>query len=121
MADVRCIDMSVISRMRNQKAVYWERQDPDQYGNFAYASPVQVDCRWDDKSEEFRDKNGETRLSNSIVYPDRKMATGDMLSLGELDSNTPSDPTQDDNAHEIQRFERISNFKATEFLNIAYL
>lgn len=113
--------MRIIRKMRQQKAVWWQRLAVDQYGRFAYATPVEIDCRWDATSEEFRDTEGQKQLSNAVVYPDRVMSIGDMLQEGQLDSNDPDDPRDAPDAHEIRRFDKIPDLKATETLFRAYL
>ncbi len=112
--------MSVIKKMRRQKAVWWERLEPDQYGRFSFAGPVEVDCRWDDSGTEFRTMQGQTEMSNATVYPDRVMKVGDRLRRGPMDSNEPADPL-DITTFEIRRFDQNPNFKATETLYTAYL
>lgn len=114
--------MSIITKMRKQTAVWWERSStPDRYGAFSYAEPVEVECRWDESGMEYRDTKGQTVMSNSTVYVDRIMKIGDMLREGEIDSAEPSDPTTVDTAREIQRFDKNPNIKATETLLTAFL
>jgi len=113
--------MSVIKKMRRQKAVWWERLAPNQYGEFSFAEPVEIQCRWEDKGAEFRNGTGQTQMSDAVVYTDRVLKEGDKLMKGELDSNTPDDPKALTTAFEIQRFDELPNFKATETLYTAYL
>jgi len=108
--------MSLIRRMRRQTAVYFARGSPDVHGEYAFLSPVEIDCRWEDTSQEYLDGKGETRTSNSIVYVDRVMFPGDRLLLGELDSNTDIK-----DAFEIRKFDRLPNLRNTEVLLTAYL
>lgn len=113
--------MSIIRRMRKQKAIWWDRLDPDKYGKFAYDAPLEIDCRWDDSSHEYRNEIGEKAFSQSTVYPDRVMKTGDKLKRGDIESDTPTDPTSVEGVYEIQRFEQIPNLRNTEILFIAHL
>lgn len=113
--------MSLITRMRRQKAVWWARQTADAYGKFSYASPVEIDCRWDDETVEFRDEQGQLQYSNSTVYVDRVIGIGDMLERGELESATPSNPRDSANAHEVGSYQEIPNLRATETLRVARL
>lgn len=120
--------MSLISRMRKQKAVYWEQTTANEFGQLGYAAPVQVECRWDDAIVEFIAKDGTTKRSRSVVYVDRDMKTGDMLKLGalvdvlsELDSGTDPVPSSFRDVWEIQRFDKNPNLKNTESLRTAYL
>jgi len=114
--------MSVITKMRKQNAVWWQRSaTPDRFGKFSFAAPVEVDCRWDDTIEEFVDAKGETRAGRATVYVDRIMAPGDRLQRGAIDSDTPDDPLTVTTAYEIRRFDQNPNFKATETLLTAFL
>jgi hypothetical protein len=108
--------------MRKQKAVWWARNDdPDRFGRYLFSAPVEIKCRWDDTGEEYVNPKGETVVSKSIVYPDQILGVGDMVREGEIDSDESTDPTTVDTASEIQRFDKVPNFKATETLYIAYL
>lgn len=113
--------MSVIKKMRKQTAVWWERLAADDFGKYNFAPGVEIACRWDDTSEEFRNTAGQTELSNSVVYVDREMNPGDKLRKGELESVTDDNPLDLTDAFEIKRFDKIPNFKATETLLVAYL
>jgi len=114
--------MSIIVKMRRQRAVWWQRNaQADQYGSYSFAAPVEILCRWDDVSQEFLAADGEKRSSRSMVYTDRVMLPGDRLMLGELDSNTPTDPLSVTNTFEVRRFDKTPNLRATETLFTAYL
>lgn len=109
--------MSLIKKMRKQKAVYWARGNPDVFGSFAFLEPVEIDCRWEDTAQEFLSPLGETLVSRSMVHVDRVMFPGDRLKLGELESSD-ANPNE---GFEIRRFDRLPNIKATEYLLTAYL
>ncbi len=113
--------MSLIKRMRRQRAVYWQRTAPDHYGTFGYAAPVEIACRWEDKIGEFRNDMGEKHASIANVYVDRVMSIGDKLMRGELESDTSEDPREEPDAYEIQAFEQIPDINAKETLLLAHL
>lgn len=114
--------MSLITRMRRQKAVYWARSaTANRFGVFTFSSPVEIECRWDDSAQQYRDENGEEALSNAVVYVDRDMKQGDRLKKGEMESDTPDDPMELLDSYEIKRFDDTPNLKATESLRTAYL
>ncbi len=97
--------MSIVVRMRKQKAVWWKRQTPDRYGQFSFDLPVEIKCRWDDNQQNMRKDLEEKEESTATVYVDRLMVVGDRLKYGPIDSNTPDDPIGDPDTHEIHRFE----------------
>lgn len=113
--------MSIITKMRKQKAVWWQRKAPDRYGKYSFGSPVEIDCRWDDTTEDFVNMQGETEGSRAVVYVDRVLSIGDRLKRGEMESDTPVDPLTIPDAFAIKRFDQNPNMKATEFLLTAYL
>lgn len=115
--------MSVIRKMRRQKAVYWEKlPTPDRFGRSRFASPVEIDCRWDGRQEEFIDSQMARQVSRAVVYVDRIMKEGDMLAEITLDQiGSVSDEPEQNKAFVIRAFTTTPNFKATETLLTAYL
>jgi len=120
--------MGIIKRMRKQIAVHWALASAesggiahDDYGQPVLTDPVEIECRWEAKSEEFVAANGTKTTSRAVVYVDRDVDVGGVLMLGELTDVTDVDAKENEGAWEIKRFDRIPNLKATEYLRIAYL
>jgi hypothetical protein len=114
--------MSIIKRMRKQKAVWWKRSTTaNRFGKFSFDDPVEISCRWDDKQYEDVDSRGQTTRPMAVVYPDRVLNLGDKLKKGEMDSDTPDDPTTDRDAFEISKFSETPNLRNTEVLYTAEL
>lgn len=114
--------MSLITRMRKQKAIWWERSaGTDRHGKYSFSAPVEIDCRWEDVRGEILSPTAERQMSVTTVYVDRDMSVGDRLQLGEMESDTPDNPMDSATSHEIQRFEKLPNLKKTEYLLTAYL
>jgi len=114
--------MSIIRRMRKQKAVWWERSaTSDRFGKFTFSEPAEIDCRWDDSISEYRTEDGQMHISQATVYPDRVLSVGDKLRKGEMETDEPLDPTTLDSSFEVQRFQQIPNLKNTETLFMAHL
>jgi hypothetical protein len=79
--------MSIIRKMRKQKAVWWQRNEvPDHFGKFSFHIPLVIDCRWEDAKMEFVDRDGQKSFSDAVVYVDRVMAEGDRVFLGGVSS-----------------------------------
>ena len=112
---------SVGLRMRQQTAVYWERQSADSYGRYSYAEPIELPCRWEQKVEEFRDSKGEKLVSKATVYLDRVVKQGDIMRQGTLDLDAPADPRSLTDVFEVRIFEQVPDIKAEETLHIARL
>lgn len=137
--------MSLIVRMRRQRAVWWQRvETPNKYGEFTFNPPVEVRCRWEDVAVEFVDPKSEKQISRSLVYVDRVMTPGDRLKLGELSEtdwiletgfwsdsgiwvddalwiDSLSTVTIDEDSFEIRRFDQTPNLRNTRTLLTAYL
>lgn len=75
--------MGIIARMRKQKAIYWAKVPGvrDAMGNPTHDGPVAIDCRWEDKAEQFIGPGGDLETSRSNVYVDRNMIVGSLLLL----------------------------------------
>jgi hypothetical protein len=123
--------MSLIVRMRKQKAIYWALASQEESGSVAFddegqavfADPVEITCRWEDVVNQIPQRDGTMLGSSSKVYVDRDMNVGEMLLLGELDdidSGFRDDP-KEAGALAIMNFSKIPNLRNTELLRVAYL
>jgi len=114
--------MGLIERMRKQKAMYWAYTGTDGYGNPSFSDPVEIDCRWSEHQELYKDNSGEERVSRAVVYVDREVTMDGYLKLGELDSSSVSDDPRDYNdAFMIKQIANIPNMRATNYLRKAWL
>lgn len=114
--------MSLISRVRKQKAIRFEQGGINLMGKRVFHEPVEFDCRWQDVSEEFIDAQGSRTVSNALVFCDREMLVGDVLVLATLeDPINAFDPLENDKAYPIRKFEAVPNLRNTETLYLAYL
>jgi len=119
--------MSIISRMRKQQATYWPAT-PDMYGGVAFGSPILVECRWEDITENFIDAEGREAVSQAKVYVDQVLKVGGFLALGDYTGVTSTTTTAEeptfmppDAARPIRKFENLPNLRATEYLRTAWL
>ena len=115
--------MSIITKMRKQKCVYWGSPVSDGFGGHTFATAVEIDCRWEDKQELFVDAEGNEVLSQAVVYVDRDTDLNGYLWLGvesDLDSNH-TDPQVIDGAKPIRKRDKLPNLRATEYLRTAWL
>lgn len=105
----------VISRMRKQDAVYWPATRIDAKNRVVLGTAVQIKCRWEDKSTEFIDMNGQPQISSVVVYVDRDVTLRGYLWLGLL-ADAPDNPTTDPKGREIRSYEKLPNFRNTDYL-----
>ena len=117
--------MGIITKMRKQNAVIWRALGRNAYGDYEFSTPQQIVVRWDELNEEIMLPTGQTIVSMATVYLP-ELSTGveadvnDFLWLGDL-ADAPDDPQAAPDAHQIKKFSKIANLKATEFLRTAYL
>lgn len=121
--------MSIITKMLKGVCVYWPLKSNesgevayDNYGQPQHTSPIEIKCRWEDVAVEFIDTKGTTQISKAMVYVESDVELGGMLFRGELTDVTDQDnPRENNGAWEIKRFDKLPNFKETEYLRTAYL
>jgi len=107
-----------------QDAVYWGSPTADAYGGYAFADPVEVKVRWEEKNELIIDAEGKETMSMAQVLVTQDMDLGGYLYLGTLDelSSNPSNPLQEGGAWEIKQFSKTPMIKATnDFVRKVYL
>ena len=112
-----------------QKAVYWPPgseetggRDFDDYGQPLYADAVEIDCRWDDVTEEIILADGTRDLSQAIIIVDREVNVRGVLWLGELvDVEDEDVPKNNEGAFEIKRVYKNPDIDNVETLIRAYL
>lgn len=114
-----------IGRLLKQRAVYWGSPTPDGYGGYAWATPVEVNCRWQEGVKVVVTSDGKEVISTAQVWVDRDMSEGDMLWLGSLSSLTSAqqaDPTTLQDAYTVKRVEKTPELgKSGNYLRKVYL
>jgi hypothetical protein len=96
--------MSLLTGLLNQTAVYWGTPDPDGYGGFTYAAPVEITCRWQKTIDNTVTADGETQPVNINVWSATAMVVGGTIFLGtlaQLNSSEEADPEIVTNAYRI--------------------
>jgi hypothetical protein len=107
-----------------QFAVYWAPSGATAFGRPAYATPVQLPCRWEDGVTVTLDAQGNEALSSATVYlATAVLATGAMMlgKLQDLGSGFPSDPKADPRVREIISAGNVPSLKNTQSLTTAKL
>ena len=108
----------------NQTAVYWAVGAVDDYGNTAYAAGTEITVRWEDIGELFLDAQGESVMSNAIVYGTDTVALDGYLYLGTLASlSAPeqADPTIVNGAYRIRQSKLSPSVDASQSLRKTWL
>lgn len=121
--------MRILSKMLVQTAVYWPLANTDSgglvyddYGQPQHSDPVEISCRWEERTEEFVGLDGTTIMSKAVVYVGQDLSIGGLLMLGTLsDITNETTPRENSGAWEIKGWSKIPTLKATHFLRQAYL
>ncbi|MGD9163061.1 MAG: hypothetical protein PVG39_31945 [Desulfobacteraceae bacterium] len=113
-----------IEKVCVQTAVYWGNPQPDGYGGETFDTPVEINCRWEDKEELSRQDIARDFISKSEILLTQDVNVGGWLYLGELtdlDSN-PDNPREIEGAYIIGRFDKVPMiFSTTIFVRKAYV
>jgi len=114
-----------LNEAMNQVAVYWGNPQSDGSGGRSFGeSPVEIDCRWEQRSELYVDSSGQEKRSQAGVYVNQDLDCGGYLYLGELDDLSvaeQSDPLIVAEAYEIRGFEKTPSFRADIVIRKALL
>lgn len=107
--------------MRREKAVWWQWTGTDEFGEDSFATPVEIECRWEKDIVQLVDYQGKSLTSKDTIYVDRLMNTNDRLFQGEL-SDLPSLSVlpQDTDAVKILQFENLPTIRYNARLLVAY-
>jgi len=110
--------IAIIGKMLREAGVYWAPAGRDQFGRPVFADPVQVRCRWEDKSEEYIDPQGDTCKSSARIFVDQDVERGGMLMLGSLNNVNLLVAPAANGALEIKSFTKSTNLNRTQFLRM---
>lgn len=119
--------MSLIKKMLKFDVCTWwpqSRGAPDDFGQPIWTPPAQIQCRWADEIKEFVAKDGTRQTSTAIVYVDRDMQIGDLLThlpLAGLVNSDPQNAKLNPDTFEVRQFQKLPNLHKTEYLRTVYL
>lgn len=104
-----------------QEATYWPPEGNDGYGGVLLGAPVGLMCRWQDQAVLFRSAEGREETSSAVVYPDRRLAVGGYLALG--DGTSVPDPRGQSglDAREIRQAGQSPDLVGSQVLNKVWL
>ena len=106
-----------VVRMTPQTAVYWGNPVNDGFGGYTFDDPVEINVRWDEKSEMIRDLDGNEIVSKAQVMVRADVDIRGMLFLGtleDLDSTQEVDPNTIETAYQIISFDKIPMPRSTD-------
>lgn len=123
--------MSILKFIKSitvQTATYWGSPVNDGYGSYTYATPVEIQCRWEDKVRTVFDVYGEYQQSKSSVLVNQDVDYNGYMFLGTIAEATAitgvtiTNPKTVPMAYPILSFDRIPLIRSTtEFVHVVYL
>ena len=114
----------ITTRFLKQTAVYWGAPVNDGYGQFTFADPIEIPCRWSDSIQVVSDGKGNDIVCKSVVMVGIDIEELAMMWLGllaNLTTEQKADPVSIDHCYSVKRFDRIPMLKGAPFLRVAYL
>ena len=102
-----------------QDITYWAPGQEDRFGVRAFAAPILIKGRWEDKTEEVNTVGGELINSKAIVLVDRDLATEGYLALG--DFTATNDPIAVPSAAEIRAYADAADLRSVTKVRKAVL
>ena len=96
--------MSILTAFYLQDATWWAKGAPDGFGGFAFATPVALKVRWEERTELATDEEGNEFVARSRIYLPQDVEVDDYLFLG---TSTVSDPRTVEGAHRVRDFRKI--------------
>lgn len=114
------------NRNLNQTAVYWGNPQDNGTGGYTWNDPVEISCRWSEKTEVLQRNNNpdEQFISNAQVFVDQDVEEKGLLYLGSLDDLNSDEETNPEGVvgvFRIVRFDKIPTIKGNRYLRKAYL
>ena len=96
--------MSILTSNFKQAVTHWDRGAPDGFGGFAFAAPVKIIARWEERAEIITDDFGNEFTSNARVFLPIDVKIGNYLFLG---ISTATDPRNIEGAFEVKQFRKL--------------
>jgi hypothetical protein len=102
-----------------QAATYWTPSTLNEYGEKTFANPTTLTVRWEEKTEQFIDREtGKEQRSHSVVYTNVDVVEDGFLFLGTSVSTTPKEV---DKAFPIRRVDKSPSLKGNKYVRKVWL
>lgn len=113
--------MGILQKILKQTAVYWPPASNqfDSFGKPVQSDPVEISCRWEDKTREDITEEGTRLVPDVRAFVGQDLEIGGVLMLGTLDDISEDYPLDNPGAYEIKTFEKIPDLRVKNFLRIA--
>lgn len=109
----------MLSSPYKDEITYWGTPTPDGYGGLAFAAPILIKGRWEERAEQVMSPTGELITSKVVAYVLQDLQMGGFLALGDLTDVT--NPDADDDSYAIRAWAKIPSLRRMEYERRAYL
>jgi len=96
---------------RNHKAVFWEADGYDTYGEPKVGTATEINVRWDESKSESLDALGNVIALDVTVVVAQDIAVGSLMWLGEK-ADLPSPVT---NLYQVKTFSKVPDVKGRQY------
>lgn len=88
-------------------------------GDEAYATPVQVKGRWEERCETFLDEKGEEAVSRAVCYlQEQDVSVGDWLMLG---TSSTASPVAVSGAYRVRGWAKVPSVDGSKYERKAWM
>lgn len=101
-----------VTRNLKQTVTYWAPGGNDGFGGVAFDAPIQINGRWEDRTELYTDEQGNEQKARARIYVDQDVELRGYVFLG---TSTSTAPESVSGAYEIKDFRKTPNLAATIF------
>lgn len=96
--------MSLIQRAQKETLVWWKLKSANRNGEPNYWPPVELSCRWDDKTTEILASDNTTVLSRVEIISQVRLNPGDYVCRGTINTITYwAEPKKNLDSYEVLR------------------
>lgn len=115
-----------LKKYLKQTSVYWEKRGSDPRGLALYNAPVEVMCRWEDKSVQVVDPEMRVITFDAYLMFNQNIIEGSLLYLGTLEAvklkvQFPTVLSIKQGAREVKRVNRIPDLRGRPLLFEVFL
>lgn len=116
----------IVARFANQKLVYWAKAGSDEFGKPTFADPVEVACRWEDKTRMIVLPDERRVMASASILTSTELKAGGLVKKGTLADwkalpSYPKVPTERQGGHEIIHVDGTPDIKAVEYVYEVYV
>jgi hypothetical protein len=109
--------MSFLTFGQTQQMTIWVKTGVNGYNKSTFASPVQRDCRWEDRTTRIQVAEGQEITARSRIFLSEDVALGDYIAFGVV---AGSDPLEIPAARPVIDFRKTPSLDGTDFERKAY-